>query len=227
MRTLGVIGGMGPAATFDFCARLTAAVPAARDQDHPRILVDCDPQVPDRNAAARGEGASPGAYIAGMARRLVTGGAEVLAMPCNTAHAYRSNIEAAASAPFVDMIAAAVDDACAEGVSRIGVLAADGCIAAGLYQDALAARGGVCLLLTADDQVAFMRLLYRIKAGDLGADARAGMAEFAAHLIAQGAAAVIAGCTEVPLVLGADDVRVRLVNSTDSLVRATLAKLAS
>jgi len=85
----------------------------------------------------------------------------------------------------------------------------------------------VCLLLTADDQVAFMRLLYRIKAGDLGADARAGMAEFAAHLIAQGAAAVIAGCTEVPLVLGADDVRVRLVNSTDSLVRATLAKLAS
>jgi len=125
------------------------------------------------------------------------------------------------------MIAAAVDDACAGGGSRIGVLAADGCIAAGLYQNALAARGGACLLLAMEDQAAFMRLLYRIKAGDVGADARSRMAQFAENLIAQGAKAVIAGCTEVPLVLGAGEVSAPLVSSTDALVRATLARLAS
>ena len=59
-RTVGVIGGMGPAATVHFMARMLALTPARSDQDHVRLIVDNNGNVPDRNAAVRGKGASPG-----------------------------------------------------------------------------------------------------------------------------------------------------------------------
>jgi len=225
VKTLGVLGGMGPAATFEFCARLTAAIPAARDQDHPHILVDCDPRVPDRNAAQRDAGPSPGPYLGNMARTLAAAGADVLAMPCNTAHRYRAEIEAAAPGALVDMIEATADAAAIIRPRTVGVLAVDGCLAAGLYQEALAARGAACLLLDVADQRAFMDLVYRIKGNRIGADERGAMQALAGRLV--GAEAVIAGCTEIGLVLSAGDFAVPLVDSTDALVAATVRRLMS
>uniref|UniRef100_UPI0013DB944A aspartate/glutamate racemase family protein n=1 Tax=Sandarakinorhabdus rubra TaxID=2672568 RepID=UPI0013DB944A len=132
-RTIGVIGGMGPAATADFLTRLVAGAEATRDADHPRVLVDSNPQVPDRNAAARGEGASPGPALAEMARRLVAGGAQLLAMPCNAAHGWSDAIVAAVDVPFVSMIEAALAEALTHRPQRIGVLAVGATLALDLY----------------------------------------------------------------------------------------------
>lgn len=225
MKTLGVIGGMGPAATFDFCARLTAAMPASRDQDHPRILVDCDPRVPDRNAAQRGEGPSPGAYLAAMARSLRAGGAEVLAMPCNTAHTYRAEIEAAAPGPFVDIIDATTEAAIAAAPRCVGVLGVDGCLGAGLYQRALTARGAPFVLLEPPAQATFMQTVYAIKSGRRGEAERDAMRGAVAALVRAGAETIIAGCTEIGLVLPADRAEAPLVDSLDALVAATIVRL--
>jgi hypothetical protein len=83
-KILGVLGGMGPAATLDFLAKLQTATPTKREQDHLRVLVDINPKVPDRNAGD----ADPGPVLAAMAAGLRDGGAQVLAIACNTAHAY-------------------------------------------------------------------------------------------------------------------------------------------
>ncbi|RZJ31448.1 MAG: aspartate racemase, partial [Brevundimonas sp.] len=83
MKVLGILGGMGPAATVAFLARVQALTPAESDQDHIRIIADINPQVPDRNRAPD----AAEAVLAGMALRLRDAGAQVLAMPCNTAHA--------------------------------------------------------------------------------------------------------------------------------------------
>ena len=48
------------------------------------------------------------------------------------------------------------------------------------------------------------------------------MATLARRLEAQGAEAIIAGCTEIPLVLTADDIEGELVSSTDALVERTI-----
>lgn len=216
---------MGPAATFDFCARVTVAMPVARDQDHPRILVDCDPHVPDRNAAQRGEGPSPGAHLAGMARALRAAGAEVLAMPCNTAHAYRAEIEDAAPGPFVDIIAATTKAALAARPRCVGVLAVDGCLGAGLYQQALAARGAPHVVLAAPAQAAFMQTIYAIKAGRHGAAEHDAMRSAVSDLVRAGAETIIAGCTEIGLVLAPDAAEAPLIDSLDALVAATIARL--
>ena len=222
-RTVGVIGGMGPAATVHFLARLQALTPATRDQDHLRLLVDCNPNVPDRNAALRGQGPSPGPTLAAMARGLEAAGAELLVMPCNAAHEFAGAITSAVGVPFVDLIDTACAEALALGQTSAGVLAADGAIAAGLYQDALARRDIASILLPPPQQRQFMELLYDIKAGRTGDDARARMRNLAETLQSRGAEVLIAGCTEVPLVLSANDIAAPLVDSVDALARRTIA----
>jgi aspartate racemase len=219
-RTIGVLGGMGPAATADFLARLVIAANAARDTDHPRVLVDSNPHVPDRNAAREGRGPSPGPALAAMAQGLVAQGAEVLAMPCNAAHGWADDIRAATSATFVDLITAAVAEAIRTNPLRIGLLAIGATLDAGLYQRALAPHG---ITVIEPDRSVFQPLVNAIKAGNTGAEIRTAMAAEAARLVAQGADAIIAACTEVPLVLTAADVSVPFTDATAALVSATLA----
>ncbi len=218
-RPIGVIGGMGPAATADFLARLVAAAGAAQDSDHPRVFVDSNPQVPDRNAARQGQGPSPGPVLAAMARGLVAQGAEVMAMPCNAAHGWAGDIIAAVPVPFIDMVAAAVAEAQARQPARVGIIAIGATLDARLYHDRLAAAGIAALDC---DRGVVQPLVTAIKAGDTGAGVGAALAAEAARLVAAGADVIIAACTEVPLVLAQADIAVPLVDATAALVRAVI-----
>lgn len=216
-KILGVIGGMGPAATVAFLERVQALTPARGDADHIRVLMDLNPQVPDRNTR-------PGeadVVLGQMAARLAAAGAQVMAMPCNTAHAQAGGIRAVCEAQglsFIDMIAATAHAAVLSGVERIGVLATPG--GERLYQAALAARGVEVVLLDGADREAFMGLVYAVKRGDVGEAARAGMLRLAGVLADAGAQALIAGCTEVPLLLRAEDAPIGLTDSAEVLARA-------
>ena len=216
-KTVGVLGGMGPAATLDFLTRLHAATPASGDADHLRVITDSNPRVPGRNAALSGDGPSPGPALAAMARGLVVAGAELLAMPCNAAHAWAAEI-AGAGVPFISMIDAAAAAVRASGARRVGVLAADATLRSRLYHDAL---GELTVIEVASAD--FMPVLLRIKAGDTGVEVRAVMAALAAGLVARGADTLLAACTEVPLVLEPTDVAVPFVDATGALVTAVLA----
>jgi aspartate racemase len=225
-RVIGILGGMGPAATVDLMARIIAATPAEGDAGHHRLLVDSNPAIPDRNRAIRGEGASPGPALAAMARGLEAQGADMLAIACNSAHAWADEIRAATGIPLVSMIDATVgairrDHA---GVGQVGLLAADACLGAGLYQGPLAEAGYE--VLTSEDQKSFMSLIYGVKAGETGVAARAGMMAQAQALAERGAEIIVAACTEVPLLLGAAESPVPVVDSTAALV-AELVHLAA
>ncbi|HYC74854.1 aspartate/glutamate racemase family protein [Brevundimonas sp.] len=218
-RILGVLGGMGPAATTAFMARVQALTPARGDEDHVRMLVDLNPQVPNRHSQPEAAGRTLGE----MAVRLRDMGAEVLAMPCNTAHAHAEAIRAA-GLPFIDMIAETVEAARATGAKRIGVLATPGGEA--LYVEALAGAGLEAVRLSGADREAFMAAVLGFKAGDLGDGPRAEMRRLAAALVAAGSEAVIGGCTEVPLLLEVDEVAAPLVDSAEVLAAACVKACA-
>jgi aspartate racemase len=219
MKVLGVLGGMGPAATVAFLARVQALTPAQGDADHIRVLMDMNPQVPDRNRTPE----LAEAVLGEMAARLRDAGAEVLAMPCNTAHAQGAGIRAA-GLPFIDMIAETTAVVVASGARRAGILATPGGEA--LYTAALTAAGLEPVVLKDPDREAFMARVYGVKAGDMGEAARTRMAQLAAALVARGAEVVIAGCTEVPLLLGAADVTVPLVDSAEVLAKVCVERCA-
>ena len=222
-KTVGVIGGLGPAATLDFFAKVLAETKADSDQEHLHLLIDNNPKVPNRNEAVAGTGPSPGPTLAASARALEQAGVDFLVMVCNAAHAFQRDITEAVGIPFVSIIEETVTATLAKlpGVKTVGVLASSGCLDASLYQKAFAEQDITALVPTGEERDTFMTLLYRIKAGDK--DVKGAMLELANSLITQGAEAVIAGCTEVPLVLFEADLNVPLVNSTDVLVESTVA----
>ncbi|HEY8003604.1 MAG TPA: amino acid racemase [Phenylobacterium sp.] len=214
---LGVLGGMGPAATLDFLTKLQAFTPAKSDQDHIRVLVDINPKVPDRNTP--GSGAGP--VLAEMAGALAGAGADVLAIACNTAHAHADLIQRASGLPLVDMIETAASAVGDLGARRVGVLGTRGALR--LYREYLAAQAMGLVALEPARQEAFMATIYKIKAGDLGPEVRREMAGYAADLVAGGAEAVIAGCTEAPLAMGPQDLRAPFIDPGELLARRCVA----
>jgi aspartate racemase len=223
-KTVGVLGGMGPEATVDFMAKVIALTPADNDQDHIQMLVDHNPTVPNRQAAILGEGEDPGPVLADMARRLESAGADFLVIPCNTAYGFRDSVENAVDIPLVSIIDVTIDAVgeLAPGARSVGLLATDGCLQASVYQNAMKANDLVPVLLDDVEMEKFMTLVNGIKAGYKGEVVANSMHQLANALIDRGAEVIIAGCTEVPLVLENSKLGVPLASSTDVLAQKTV-----
>ena len=224
-KTVGVIGGMGPEATVDFMSKVLAATPASKDQDHIRMLVDNNPGVPCRQEALRGDGQDPGPVLASMAAGLERAGADFLVMPCNTAHVWADAIAAAVNIPFVSIITETVA-ACTD-FDTVGLLGTTGCIDSNVYQAGLEGAGKRFVTPGTDEQAEIMDLVFRVKAGERGAELEGRMTDVANALVGRGAQAVVAGCTEIPLILPASGAQVPVVDSTEVLARATITRCAA
>jgi len=103
-RVIGILGGMGPAATLALYERILALTSAECDQDHLHVIIDSNPKIPDRTAAILGDGESPLPAMIEGARTLERAGANVLVIPCNTAHHWLADLQKAVSIPIIDMI---------------------------------------------------------------------------------------------------------------------------
>ena len=223
-RTVGVIGGLGPEATLDFFAKVLVHSKARSDQEHIRLVIGNNPKVPNRNDAIAGRGPSSGPALAETAQSLERAGVDFMVMACNTAHAFEPDIRAGISTPFVSLIDEVVNEVRSlhAGTAVVGVLAAQGCIDAGLYSHGFACHGIKVLLLDRPEQDRFMTMMYRIKSGDTGTEVRSAIRAMGESLIARGASVLVAGCTEVPLVLKVGDTSKPLIDSTDVLARRTV-----
>ncbi|MDG2088360.1 MAG: amino acid racemase [Arenicellaceae bacterium] len=216
----GVMGGMGPEATLDFMAKVLQRTDASADQDHLRLLIDHNPKVPNRHVSINGSGEDVIPYLLEMATNLERSGADFVVMVCNTAHAYQRPIADSISIPFVSIIDEVVDELNENTSDKplVGVMATEGCLNAQLYQNALRDSGYPIKVWDQEHLEQFMKLVYRIKAGDMSQQSRTMMEELAKVLIKQRAEVLLAGCTEIPLVLDAKRLPMPLYCSTDVLV---------
>lgn len=224
-KMIGIIGGMGPEATVNFMSQIIALTPATIDQDHIRMMVESNPKIPSRQSSMRGEGEDPGAAIAAVARRLQDAGADFIVMPCNLAHAWQRDIEAAVDIPFISIVDVTVSDAVDRSAedSPVGLMTTPGCFAAGLYQQALADADRIVVTQTPDELEETMSLVYRIKSSDTSAEVAAGLKALADRLLVRGAKVIVAACTEFPLVLDASMFPVAYISPTDALARKAVS----
>ena len=153
-----------------------------------------------------------------MARRLEAAGAEVLAMPCNTAHAFIEEIRSSVRIPMVDMIE---ETATAIGRPRVGVLASDGTIETGLYQRVLKSHGIEAIVPEPKDQAVVMNVIFAIKAGRQPARLVHRIEPVVERLAEAGAKVALAACTELSLLSG-ESMAIEWIDALDILVRATL-----
>ena len=199
MKTVGIIGGMGPEATVLLMQKLLAAVSARDDADHIPLIVHQNPAVPSRiRRLIDGAGDDPGPVLAQMARDLAAAGAHALAMPCNTAHAYAPEIIAASPLRFLDMRTATFDHL--RGIlpsgARVGMLASPAVRMARVFDAPFAASGLQPVFL--EDDADLLALIRRVKSGDTGPKAQAEMARIA-HGLADHTDHLLIACTELSL----------------------------
>jgi aspartate racemase len=125
---------MGPAAALDFVSRIVENTPASRDQDHLHVLLDNDPRVPDRTAALLNGGLDPLPHLVRIARRLITAGADLLVMPCNTAAHWHALLQAeVAPVELVDWVGVVAEQI----TEPVVVLGTPGTDRAGIYRQRL------------------------------------------------------------------------------------------
>ena len=103
-KTLGVLGGMGPAACAEFLRILARDCPAHDDSQHPKIIMLSDPETPDRSDGLMGLGPDPLPVIRRNLLQLVEWGADVLAVPCNTAHYFIDRFREELPVPLIHIV---------------------------------------------------------------------------------------------------------------------------
>lgn len=214
---------MGPEATIDLFAKIIQSTKASRDQDHLRIIVDNNPKIPDRQKAILGGGPSPLPFLVKTARNLEAAGADFIVMPCNTAHYWIEEMRKSVRIPIVDMIKETAEEIAKSypSLRTVGILAATGTVQSGLYQRHLNRVGIKSVTPSNEDQMALMQVIYSVKAGDL-LRCSAAAVQVGRRTVDAGAEVVIAGCTEIPLVLTPGDLPVPLVDATQVLAARTI-----
>ena len=200
MKKLGVIGGLGPMATAYFLQLLVQMTEARTDQEHIEVLLHSKPQIPYRTLFILGQSREdPLPQMVEIGRELAGQGAELIAVPCVTAHYFQKKLEDSIGIPVVDTIRETALSLKAAGVTKAGILATDGTIESGLFQRAFAGEGISAMLPDRAGQQAVMQIIYQnVKAGQ-PVDSAA-FWRVAEGLFGQGAQAVLLACTELSLV---------------------------
>jgi aspartate racemase len=222
-KSVGIIGGLGPEATVDLMRRVIQATPAGDDQDHIRMLVDCNPKVPSRmKAILEGTGENPVPDLVTMAKDLAAWGADFLVIACNTAHLYFDRIQEAVPIPVLHMIDLTADHVVSENpaIRKAGLLASWTVIRPGLYEAALEKRGVALLHPSPALQDRLLTAIRRIKTGRHGAPERESLEEAGRELVDQGVEALIIACTELSVIADGLKLKARIFDASQVLAEA-------
>lgn len=224
---VGIVGGMGPMATWDLAGKITEETHAASDQEHVRVLVDSNTNIADRTAAIVGGGPSPVDEMRNSARLLERAGAAVLAMPCNTAHCFHGQVQDSVSIPLLHMPRLTAAELGGRGVARAAVLATDGALEAGIYASALEECSIRPVYPNAENQAIVMDMIYgHVKAGRLDFS-RLPVERVLADVKEQGAEVLVLGCTELPVAFAALGRIEGTIDPTRVLARAAVAAVGA
>ena len=224
MKTIGIIGGMGPLATSDLFNRIVTYTKAHNDNQHIPMIIDNNTRIPDRTAAILKRGESPCRELVRSALRLENMGADFLIMPCNTAHYFYKEIAYYTAIPFLNMIEETVREIHRLGINTVGLLATDGALRSEIYDEMLGRYGIDCIKPTNDEQTHVMDMIYKGIKGKSAIDPSA-FIRVLKNMEDRGADTFVLGCTELPLAFERFAIANKAINPTDILAVSAI-KLA-
>ncbi len=111
-KTIGILGGMGPLATADLFRKIVLMTRAGSDNEHIRIYIDNNSQIPDRTGAILSGGTDPVPQMSDALRHLEACGADCIIMPCNTAHYFLPRLQEQTTVPVISMPQAVLPGNC-------------------------------------------------------------------------------------------------------------------
>ena len=226
-KIIGILGGMGPAATSDLLSRIIKLTKAKKDQDHIHVIVDNNPKISDRTQAIFEKGESPVPALIESGKMLEWANADFIIIPCNTAHFFYDELKGHLRIPIVHMIREVAKKIHKEypDIRKVGLLSTQGTIKAGLYQKELGDFG--MDIIKPDEKVQDMvtEAIFGtegIKCGCLQGKSKKLIYNAIDNLILNGAELIIGGCTEIPLVVDLETVPVPFINSNQVLAESAV-----
>jgi len=197
---LGIIGGLGPMASAQFMAQVTSMTDAKTDQQHIETVLYSRPATPDRTAFLTGQSDdTPLPMLLESAKALESFGCGVLVMPCMTAYSFYEPLCAELYAELINPITESAQLLKARGIRKAGIMATDGTMKVGLFQQALMEADITPIVPDAANQREVMHMIYEeVKSGK-----PADLERFHAvthSMRVQGAECIILGCTELSVI---------------------------
>ncbi len=198
MKTIGIIGGMGPLATVDLYSRIVKRTKASKDQEHIHVLIDSNTNIPDRTKAILGGGLDPTIELIKSAKRLEQAGADFLIMPCNTAHFFIDKIKVSVNIPFINMLEETVKYTYNKygKDTVVGIMATDGTIKSKIYENYYN-NFGIKTVVPEKTQHKIMNFIYDIIKSGKYEEGTNLFFECVNELKDMGAEAFLLGCTEL------------------------------
>lgn len=223
---LGVLGGMGPLATADFLRKLVKKTPADVDQKHIPVLLYGDCTTPDRTASVVGAGPSPLPQLLAGIHFLNAQGARAICIPCNSAHCWYEEMQAASAVPILHIVKASAAQVAKKNPAarRIGVLSTLGTHRMGIYRNTLTDMGYEVVAPTDEEFKTLISPAIAMNKANKWAEAESLYDAATQHLWDRGAEIVVLGCTEIPFGMERQyrAAPAKFVDSNDALVDAVL-----
>lgn len=218
MKTVGIIGGMGPMATVDLFKKIIDFTDAHSDRDHLHVITDSYCEIPDRTAYILGRGVNPLSYILESAGKLKKIGADFLVMPCNTAHYFYKDIISGIDIPVINMVEETAKSLM--GYEAVGLLATKGTYEGRVY-DTIFEKFHVEIVSPSDEiKEEINSLIYEYKGGSLPAWGR--VEKIVGYFQKRGIKKIILGCTELPLIFNGYQCSLELIDPTEILSKAAI-----
>ncbi len=221
-KLLGILGGLGPMATVYFYEMLTAHTKVTRDQEHIDILISSRATTPDRTAFIVGASdESPIGTMIEEGKRLQNSGADLISMPCNTAHYFYDELTAALDIPVVNILYETAAHIKRTGAKTAGILATEGTVRSGAYAHVCEKVGLDCIVPDDEHRAILSEIIYgQIKQGksaDMGMFNRVSR-----HMTERGADKLVLGCTELSLIKRENDLDDHFIDSLEVLALRTI-----
>ena len=216
-RTVGILGGMGPLATADLFKKIVLHTKASSDSEHLHIVIDNNTAIPDRTEYIMGRGESPVSELVKSALKLELMGAEVLVMPCNTAHFFYNEIKRYVKIDFINMIEETAVEIKKRGSSAAPVLlATEGTCKSGIY-DTIFEKYRISIIKPEkSDQEIITSIIYNVKKG-IFREKEADFADVLKRFKEKGGDSFILGCTELPVYFETLQIDEKYFDPTDIL----------
>lgn len=223
-KILGVIGGLGPAATTHFMEQVLRMTNASTDQENVDMIVYNFPSIPDRTGYILGSNLkSPLPGLISVGKALARQGVSNIAIPCMTAHFFHAQLQSAVPVPIINAVTETVAYLKDQGITRAGIMGTDGTIRSGLYANGLEEAGITPVIPSDSRQKDVTHLIYsNIKAGR-----PVEMERFRAvqeELLGNGAQTIILGCTELSLIKRDYEIGAGFLDSVEVLARQSILR---
>lgn len=216
MKTIGLIGGMSWESSALYYRQINEAVRHRLGGLHSARLLLYSVEFSEIEALQRaGDWSGAGALLAQVARKLEGAGADMLLLCTNTMHIVAPTIADAVRIPLLHIADPTAQAIRAQGHRRVGLLGTRFTMEQNFYTERLRQQGLEVLLPDAAARDTVHRVIYEeLCLGQVHAHSRQQYRRIMADLVAQGAQAIILGCTEITLLVDAGDASVPLFDTT-------------